>query len=385
MRSALALLALAALATPGKAQTLPVGEPAPKLQNLRWIGPTPPALEKGKVTVLEFWATWCTPCLAAFPHLNRLVEESKGEPFVFVSITNDTEAKVRALLKTRELKTSVALDPDDRAFRLYGAAMIPHTVIVGPDGNVAAVTRPDLVTLEVLRNVAAGRDPGLPKPDALEPTLAWDAKGDLLTEDTLGLSVLRSSEATSSVQSVNPKTGRIVADGASLLGLLILAYGAEASPVRGSVATDSGRYRVSIKAPDKSLETARAMLRTLVESSFPYRARWETVEREAPVLRRGPGPLKLTPSTATATSGYTRDGHLEGKGATMEWLALRLGLAVSDVAGKDETGLSGRFDVVLDWESENRASLRGALKAIGLDFPDVRRGVPTLVVESTAK
>ena len=317
--------------------------------------------------------------------MNSLVEEAKDDPVVFVSITNDPEAKVRDFLKTHPLKTSVAIDKGGAAFRLYRADMIPRTAIIGPTGELAAITRPEFVTLEVLRNVAAGRDPGLPKQDELAPDLNWDRSVDVLSDDTLGLATLRSSKATSSLNSSNPSKGRIVADGVDIKRLLVLAYGADESPVRGAVPSDSGRYRVSIKAADSNLSTAREMLRTLVQGAFPYTARWEPIEREAPALRRTKGPLTLIVSTADRTTGYGTDGHLEGKGVTMSWIARRLGMRVSDVAALDETGVLGKYDIILDWDPSDALSLRKALGEVGLDLISVQTKIPTLFIEPASK
>ncbi len=44
---------------------------------------------KGKVVFLEYWATWCGPCVASIPHMNRLEEALKGEPVVFLSVTDE--------------------------------------------------------------------------------------------------------------------------------------------------------------------------------------------------------------------------------------------------------------------------------------------------------
>ncbi len=46
---------------------------------------------RGKVVVLEFWATWCGPCIAAIPRLNRLAERFKDQPVQFVAITAEDE------------------------------------------------------------------------------------------------------------------------------------------------------------------------------------------------------------------------------------------------------------------------------------------------------
>src|SRR5580765_7099347 len=86
-------------AQPAVADVLRPGQPAPEL-NLRKILQAPPDAKadlkglRGKVVILEFWATWCAPCIEVQPHLNDLIEKFKDKPVQIISITNEDENKV---------------------------------------------------------------------------------------------------------------------------------------------------------------------------------------------------------------------------------------------------------------------------------------------------
>jgi thiol-disulfide isomerase/thioredoxin len=74
---------------------LKIGDPAPMLKADRWLKGTPvPKFEKGKIYVLEFWATWCGPCRVAMPHLSKLAKKFEGKAtFVGVNIWEDQHSK----------------------------------------------------------------------------------------------------------------------------------------------------------------------------------------------------------------------------------------------------------------------------------------------------
>ena len=128
-----------------------VGDAPPLLQAAALLQAPPgakldAASLKGKVVILEFWATWCGPCVMAIPHLNELAEKFKGQPVQFVAITDENEATVKAFLAKKPIDAWVALDTDKAMNKAYGIDAIPHTVVLGKDGLIAAITYPTTVT-----------------------------------------------------------------------------------------------------------------------------------------------------------------------------------------------------------------------------------------------
>ncbi|HEY0989906.1 MAG TPA: TlpA disulfide reductase family protein [Kofleriaceae bacterium] len=120
------------------------GDPAPAFALPR-IDPTGKLAERvalaqsrGKVTVLDFWATWCGPCLVAMPRLEKL---ARSHPDVAVLAINlDDAVAARALFNEHGYTMTLLADDSDVRDR-YGVSSIPHTVIIDRSGVVRHVVR----------------------------------------------------------------------------------------------------------------------------------------------------------------------------------------------------------------------------------------------------
>ena len=123
---------------PGTESTL-VGKPAPDFK-LDLLGGKPFTLadSKGHVVVLDFWATWCGPCLQAMPQVDKVVREFKEQGVQLVAVNlQETPKEISAMLERHKLDLTVALDVDGVVAAKYGANAIPQTVVIDREGKVA--------------------------------------------------------------------------------------------------------------------------------------------------------------------------------------------------------------------------------------------------------
>ena len=96
--------------------------------------------QQGRVVVLDFWATWCGPCIKSLPGLIETMARFPMEQVTFVGLNQaEAPAQVKRFLETRGWNLPVAMDAGQNVARQYGVDGIPHTVVVGPDGKVAWV------------------------------------------------------------------------------------------------------------------------------------------------------------------------------------------------------------------------------------------------------
>jgi thiol-disulfide isomerase/thioredoxin/outer membrane lipoprotein-sorting protein len=118
-----------------------VGKPAPDF-TLKGLDDKAVKLSdlKGSVVIVDFWATWCGPCVASLPHLDELYkQESPNGLKVFAVNLQEDKQTVQAFVEKKKWSLPVLLDTEGSVAQKYKANAIPETVVIGKDGNVAQV------------------------------------------------------------------------------------------------------------------------------------------------------------------------------------------------------------------------------------------------------
>lgn len=140
IRNSLSLAVLAAatcLALPS--QALEAGQAAPefKLDGLK--GPVSSGELKGKVTYVDFWASWCGPCKQSFPWLNEMQAKYGAKGFQVVGINLDKKRDdADKFLAETPASFTIAFDASGDSPKRFQIKGMPSSVLIGPDGKVIA-------------------------------------------------------------------------------------------------------------------------------------------------------------------------------------------------------------------------------------------------------
>ena len=95
---------------------------------------------RGQVVLINFWATWCPPCLEEMPAMERLYRQHRDGGFTLVAVSVDADSKLVAPFVTaRKFSFPVALDPSMNMANTYGVRALPSSFIVARDGTLAAL------------------------------------------------------------------------------------------------------------------------------------------------------------------------------------------------------------------------------------------------------
>ena len=93
---------------------------------------------KGKVVLVNFWATWCPPCRKEMPDLQAVYGKYKGQGFVVLSISDEEDAKVRPFIAERETSYPVLLDPGRKVAEAFVVEGIPKSFVYDREGKLVA-------------------------------------------------------------------------------------------------------------------------------------------------------------------------------------------------------------------------------------------------------
>lgn len=123
---------------------LPAGDafnqiPDISLYNLENNYVTLSELQGENLTVIDFWATWCKPCLIAIPELSDIYEDFKASGVNFIGVNIDSprnQSKVRPFSNSRGINYPVLLDPDQEAMQEMNVVVVPTLIIFNEQGEM---------------------------------------------------------------------------------------------------------------------------------------------------------------------------------------------------------------------------------------------------------
>ena len=95
---------------------------------------------QNKLVMINFWASWCTPCRVEIPQFERIYAERKSQGFALLAINEDREReKADAYLKSKPVSFPVLMDNEGAVSKELGVKALPTTILVGQDGKVIQV------------------------------------------------------------------------------------------------------------------------------------------------------------------------------------------------------------------------------------------------------
>ena len=359
-----------------------IGQNAPELDIEKYLqapeGKKSLSALKGKVVVLEFWATWCAPCVAEIPHLNQLSEEFRDKQVQFISVTDESEDIIAPFLKRQEMKSWIGLDADRSAFEAYGVRGIPRTFLIDQKGIIAASLHPVGLSSDLIEKVIAGKKierPKLPKPKTVENE-GTDPIFKILIAPT-------EKEGGRSSSKISKGYKQQEAESRPLHQILSMAYGVLQTRIIGPKALLESRYEISVRLPTNQFEL---LFQQALTASLQLRVSNQKKSVEVFVLTAGEDSAEKLKPTVMGSSGSMSMGG-RGKIKTMNGEISMLANTLESVLERvveDGTGIEGKYDWEITYDEDDPNSVIAVLEEqLGLRIRKEQREIEFLVVNDT--
>jgi uncharacterized protein (TIGR03435 family) len=317
---------------------------------------------RGKVVVVEMWATWCGPCIAAIPRLNELAQQFKDQ-VVFLSVSDEEPAVVEAFLRKRPIEGLVGIAHTESPLARWGAWGVPTTFLIDASGKIAGSTDADRVNAVMIEGLLRG----VPLP-VVELTIR-PADQAALSAGHIGRNLL--------AYSGDVKT------------LVSRFWETRHTRISGDTIDDRTRYEVSIALPRADPDRFRAEARDVVAAALRIKVTREVRDLDVWVLAKNEStPASLQPP-GTMTE-INNNGLQPALPPSLGWwikvpnsgLPLISEMLESAVGRPvlDETGITGRYDFKVIYDKPQGEGWIDAIRKAGFKVERARRPVEYLVV-----
>jgi uncharacterized protein (TIGR03435 family) len=338
---------------------------------------------KGKVVILEFWATWCGPCVASISHLNELAGKFKGQPVQFIAITAEDRTTIEKFLLKKPINAWIALDTNRAMNKAFAITGIPQTIVLDKEGKIAAITYPTALREEHISDLLAGKKINLADSGGSQVPAEKEKEAPPLFQ------VLIRPANNTNQQSCSQGGGEIRAMNYTIKQILPTVFDTFDDRITIKSPLPESHFDFIVIQPPHSDLAPNELMQAAAKSAFGLTATWETNQIDVLILTtretNAPG---LKPSPVKAMSWRSSTNSMEGIGVSAQAVAgfLETKLATPVV---NQTGLTNDYgyDISLKWEQSmpGKPKLEAVKKAVqeqlGLDLVLERRPLEMLVVK----
>jgi uncharacterized protein (TIGR03435 family) len=346
---------------------------------------------KSKVVILDFWATWCSPCIASFPYLESLQKDLNSE-IQIITITDESRERIEKFLQKRKVNLPFALDADRKLSEYFPHRSVPHTIVIDKDGIIKAITTPEELTKTVLKDIIDGKEVLLSEK---KDVLNFDPAKPLSKSEnfTYQITVTPFQDGLPSMS--NPTGGegiyknrRILCTNLSPKALYEIAFQFPISirtkvEVKDKEAFDWSKHTAicfDLIVPEELADRRFEIMQQQLQLLYSFKPVIEKRKMNVKVLQViggqkaeievAVGGLKVVDSSGRGLSMKNAESK-----TIAEFLESQLNVPVLD-----ETGLKGLYNLELVWYNEDASKVNETLREIGLMLTSAEKEADVLVI-----
>ncbi len=370
-----------------------IGDKAPNLSIKKLIGKTDftdASLNDfpGKIIILEFWATWCSPCIPAMDHLSELQRKYHND-IVILALTLESEKIIRNFLSKRPQDIYIGFDSDSSWFNYYDPQTIPHSIILNKQRKIVTITSPKEITDDKIKNLLKGESVTF-KPKNRSSRKIIDDYETEVNSHTLYAVKLRASANEpmfGKFYEGDEYNGRRIT--LSSFPITMLYRTAYDLPSHKYLILDfeekekyefknADKYFFDLIVPEHQKDNLKSIMLDILNKSFHINAKLEKRIADVEIL--------TILETANIKSSISTESSYEFKGPELNAQNIPLSKFVKYVENfskfpvVDETGLTKRYDFHMKWDFADKNSFKSEIKSLGFKLEKGKREIEFLVL-----
>jgi len=209
------------------------------------------ATYRGDFVVVDFWATWCGPCLPGLDKIVSFEKEFRGRGVRFLTVALDTVDRVRQYYRDKGIAVATFVEGEHSpTAQSFGVRSVPGAALIDREGRIVGVTSGENITAEVLRKALAGEEIKLP-PFERSNNVLWDREEITWQDGVLPeFAVLIKPMAVSGGgYAYKPGSNHVSGDGASLQAMIQAAWRTDSMHLDLHAKLPGGTYRFAVTIP----------------------------------------------------------------------------------------------------------------------------------------
>ncbi|WP_154859689.1 redoxin domain-containing protein [Cyclobacterium xiamenense] len=346
-----------------------------------------------KVVILDFWATWCAPCIKSFPQLEELQTKFAGE-LQIITITDDPEARINRFLEKREMNLPIVIDEKRALAQIFPHRAIPHTIVIDKSGVIKAITTSSEINEDLITKVLNNEEISLKEK---KEVIDFDPSKPLSGNEnfTYQVTITPFKDGYPSFSNTSGGKGpyngrRIIATNLTARALYEIAYKFPTGIRTIVEIEDKGKLEfnrqnaicLEVIVPEEIGDKRFEIMKQQLDLFFGYQSTIEGRVRPVKILKPIEGrtiEIKESPKESESFASYGGRG-LSMKSSSIEMVASFLESQL-DTPVVDETNLKGNYDLELPWYNENPEQIHEELRKLGLEIVDAERTIEVLVIK----
>jgi uncharacterized protein (TIGR03435 family) len=342
---------------------------------------------KGKILIIEFWGTWCGPCIPALEHLDELQKKFKNDVAV-VGISDDTEERLNKFLLKRPVAIPLVSDTFDKKSTFFKIEGVPITYVVDRTNKILAITSPSEITEESLKKLIENKNV-----DFKYNTGKSFSNADPFGVDLKTIYSFTIKPAIDTIPGTIFKThNQGVFNGRRLSFINVtpkffIEKIFQKTSYQTLVLADKSKFKFQpenifsydIIVPEDDKDNLYVIAQEEIKRRLNYKVYVEQRNTDVYILKNISEKNILKPSQLSPNMSFTygKKPRISAEGSELSSLREFLEDQVRTVI-IDETGLKGKYDYTIDFQ--NKTELLEELKKVGLTLEKANRSVEMLII-----